>query len=166
MARWFAEIGAQLVSELEVTPVGTEVWTWFDSDRSAGFVARRCAHELAVHRFDAQSARGTPDPIPSELAVDGIAEILDVLVSARDRTGTATAQTMHLHGTDADNAEWLATLLPDRIDVTRDHAKADLALRGAVSDLELILYRRPTLGTVELFGDQSVLDAWYAEFEF
>jgi hypothetical protein len=35
-----------------------------------------------------------------------------------------------------------------------------------VSDLELLLYRRPTLGEVERFGDAGVLDAWYREFSF
>ena len=55
-----------------------------------------------------------------------------------------------------------------RIHLTRTsrHAKADLALRGAVSDLELVLYQRPTLGDVERLGDESVLAAWQRVFTF
>ncbi len=60
----------------------TEVWTWFDADHTAGFVSRRCAHELAVHRYDAQSSSRTCTPIASDLADDGINEMLDVLVTS------------------------------------------------------------------------------------
>jgi hypothetical protein len=35
-----------------------------------------------------------------------------------------------------------------------------------VSDLELLLYGRPTLGPVERFGDDTVLDGWYRTFHF
>jgi hypothetical protein len=80
-----ADACAALISELEATPASTPVWTWFDSDHTAGFVARRCAHELAVHRYDAQASRGICTPIPAELAADGIDEVLDVLVSAREQ---------------------------------------------------------------------------------
>ena len=163
---WSAELGRHLLDELRATPADTRVWTWYDVDPTAGFVARRVANELAVHRFDAESARGTCRPIPVELAADGIDEMVRVLVLARARSGQSSGQTLHLHGTDADDAEWLVTLLADRVEVSRQHAKADLALRGPVSDLELLLYGRPPLGDVERFGDQAVLDLWYREFVF
>ena len=175
LREWLVEVGRLLVQELEATPPETPTWSWYEPDRSAGFVARRAANELAVHRYDAQSARGTAQPIDRALAVDGIEELVERLVLLRPRSGEATGQTIHLHGTDqaheADEAdalpaEWLLTLLPDRIDVARTHAKGDLALRGAVSDLELLLFGRPPLGPVERLGDQAVLDAWYHEFRF
>ena len=55
---------------------------------------------------------------------------------------------------------------PDGLEVTREHAKGDLALKGAVSDLELLLYDRPPIGEVERFGDEAALDAWYRVFKF
>jgi hypothetical protein len=145
------------------------MWTWFEPDQSAGFIARRVANELAVHRYDAQSARGTCTPVDAALAVDGIEEVFDALVTRRKRTGRAAGQTLHLHGTDEGldgAAEWLVTLHADRVEVDRAHAKGDLALRGPVSDLELLLYRRPPLGEVQRFGDDAVLDLWYGEFIF
>jgi hypothetical protein len=74
--------------------------------------------------------------------------------------------TLHLHGTDYSPAEWLIRLAPDGMQVTREHAKGDLALKGPVSDLEMLLYQRPTVGTVDHFGDESVLDAFHREFTF
>ena len=61
--------------------------------------------------------------------------------------------------------EWLVILGPDGVTVSRRHAKGDLALRGAVGDLELVLYGRPPVASVERFGDESVLGAWYEAFE-
>ena len=164
---WTAGVGAELLAQLEATPGDTPVWTWHEPDQTAGFVARRSVNELAVHRYDAQSARGMTAPIEPALAVDGIDETFDALITRRARTGDATGQTIHLHGTDEGiEAEWLVTLLPDRIDVARTHAKGDLALRGPVSDLELLLFCRPTLTEVQRFGDPTILDAWYREFMF
>lgn len=164
LADWYERVGSDLVSVLRRTPPDTEVWTWHETDHAARFVARRCAHELAVHRFDAQLARAVPEPVDARLAADGIEEIF-VILSAHEPSGLARGETLHLHGTDRGD-EWLLSLRPDGVGVARDHVKADLALRGAVSDLELLLYQRPTIGAVERLGDSAVLDAWYREFVF
>src|SRR5215472_14461553 len=58
VAGWYAGLGRSLVGELRATAPDQAVWTWAPDQQVAAFVARRCAHELAVHRFDAQSARG------------------------------------------------------------------------------------------------------------
>ena len=178
-ASWFATAGHHLVEELSATAPRTEVWTWYDADKSAAFVARRSAHELAVHRYDAQSSRGSCQPIDARLAADGIDEVLVTLVEARDRTGEATGQTMGIVADDIGTG-WLVTLEPDRITVSRsdvdgsgmsdqelDVATAgDLVLRGAASDLELALYGRATLGPVERSGADAVFEAWRGEFLF
>ena len=171
LPEWMADRCVDLVGALMVTPPETPTWTWFEADPSAGFVMRRCAHELAIHRFDAQAAHGITMPIAPELAADGIDEILDVLVTARPRSGHATGRSMRLRSTDL-GLEWSMTLWPDRIDVTRgsDDAGAvegaDLIVSGTVSDLELTLYHRPSLGTLDVHGDYSVLDSWHHEFTF
>ncbi len=167
---WLSELHGHLVDELVATPPATEVWTWLAADHTAGFVARRCAHELAVHRYDAQSALGACEPIPSELAVDGIDEILGALVTARDRTGHGTGRTMSLQCTDA-SAAWWVVLESDHIDMERDGVRgsapaADLAVTGTASDLELTLYHRPTLSPLDASGDYTVLEEWHREFRF
>jgi uncharacterized protein (TIGR03083 family) len=164
LADWYQAAAALLVTELRATPPDTEVWTWA-SDQSARFVARRCAHELAIHRFDAQLAAGSPQPIDAPVAADGIDEIFYMVANAPDRVGRGGGETLHLHGTDRDD-EWLLTLAGSELQVERRHAKGDLALRGAVCDLELLLYQRPPLGEVERIGEAAVLDAWYRFFTF
>src|SRR5262245_56717668 len=62
-SEWLADLGGHLVTELRDTPPGTSVWTWYEPDQTAGFVARRCSHELAIHRVDAQLAIGDTEPV-------------------------------------------------------------------------------------------------------
>src|SRR5262249_19561704 len=168
-----AGVGAGLVGELRATEPATAVWTWHPTDHSAAFVARRAAHELAVHRVDAQlAARGAAGPVDAALAADGIDEAFVLQAHAPGRAATEAVpgdragQTLHLHGTDHAPAEWLVTFAPEGVTVERSHAKGDLALRGAVSDLEMVLYQRPPTGTVERFGDPAVLDLFHREFTF
>jgi uncharacterized protein (TIGR03083 family) len=161
---WCAAVLDHLVGELEATPPDTVIWTWVIEDDRATFAARRAANELAIHRFDAELARGTQRPIDPTLAVDGIDEVFVMITNGGDRPEGAGA-TLHLHATDVE-AEWLVRLDDDRIEMTHEHAKADAAVRGTVSDLELVLYRRPTLGAVDRFGGDDPLDAFYRAFEF
>lgn len=172
---WVRAMANEMLTELRALPADAEVWAWIPENQTAGFVARRCAHELAIHRYDAQSARGSCGPIAPDVAADGIDEVLDTLWRARYPKGVAAGQTVHLHGTDdpavlaeldIGGVEWLVRLEPDAPVVTREHAKGDLALRAPVSDLELLLYGRPPLGEVQRFGDESVLDVWRSVFRF
>ena len=138
-------------------------WNWCEpEDRKVAWVIRRMAHENAVHRWDAENAAGKPQPIDAELAHDGVAEILDVAWRHQMR-GPVTdfpTSTLHLHRTDGDG-EWLLSAQNDRLIVSHEHAKGDAAARGSASDLVLLVWgrRQPTL---EVFGDEAVLDAWLA----
>ena len=162
---WADEVLGHLLTELRATPPDTEVWGYVRDGKTAAFIARRAANELAVHRYDAQLARGTQQPIATDLAEDGIEEIFHLRLGREDAAPhVGSGETLHLHS--SEGHEWLIRMEPDDLVVTREHAKGDLALRGAVSDLELVLYGRPTVGELERFGDESVLDVWYREFTF
>lgn len=165
VAGWYADVAGHLVSELRATPPDMEVWSWMPAGGTARFVARRAAHEVAVHRVDAELVGGAAGPIEPGLAADGIEEIFAIIEGEGPPHGTGGGETLHLHGTDRDH-EWTLTLGPEGLAVDRRHAKGDLALRASVSDLELVLYQRPPAGPVEVFGDDAVLDAWRRAFTF
>jgi len=167
-ADWYEEQTGHLLGQLRSTDPDARVWTWDPGDQTAAFVARRSAHELAVHRFDVQAARSTTQPIDGELAADGIEEIFAMIAAWRaagSDVGSGAGETMHLHASEPD-AEWTLTLGADGLGVERIHVRSDLALRGSASDLELTLYGRPTIGPVTSFGDSAVLDAWRRAFSF
>ena len=116
------------------------------------------SQETAVHRWDAQVAAGAAEPIEAGLAVDGVDEFLEFF---RAET-TALTGTVHLHATDAEG-EWLIALADGAITVERGHAKGDAAVRGAASDLLLLLWRRVPLDGLEVFGDAALARAFVAE---
>jgi hypothetical protein len=80
-------------------------------------------------------------------------------MQARGELESTNGETIHLHGTDGEG-EWLLTLGPDAFTMTHEHAKGDVALRGSVSDLALLLYGRPTIGAVEHLGDDAAFQCW------
>jgi predicted lipid carrier protein YhbT len=113
-----------------------------------------------MHRFDAQLAAGTTEPIERTLAVDGIDELFELIPywPLADRVRGA-GETLHFHTTDGDG-EWLVELGPDGLTVTREHAKGDVAARGTASNLLLFLYGRIPSDELEVFGDAALLARW------
>lgn len=141
---------------------------------TVGWWLRRQAHEVAVHRIDAQDAvhaagGPAPDPLDADAAADGIDEWARLFLAVRfgQRFGALPAalegRTVHVHGTDdpapADGAEWLLTFADGGVDVAATHAKGDVALRGPAEDLLLVLWRRRPLDDLEVIGDRAVAEA-------
>ncbi|MFC4494394.1 maleylpyruvate isomerase family mycothiol-dependent enzyme [Streptomyces ovatisporus] len=73
---------AGLVGEFAARNPGDFAGSWYTPDRTVGFWIRRMAQETAVHRIDAELAAGEPvTPVPDDLAVDGVDELLHVFVA-------------------------------------------------------------------------------------
>lgn len=133
----------------------------FGGPRDTAFWARRAAVETAVHRWDAQAAVTSPNPIETALAVDAIDEVLEVVVPRRLESSGWEGQpaTIHLHATDVDG-EWLIEVSGRTLVVARTHAKGDVALRASASDLLMVLCGRLPATRTEVFGDTAVVDRW------
>lgn len=134
----------------------------FTGPRPARWWFRRLSHELAMHRWDAQSASISPDPIDPGQARDGVDEVLQVFVPHRMQFPALAGggETVHLHATDIDDGEWMLTYRAEAVDWERGHDKGDVAARGPVSDLMLLLWGRIPPSRLEVFGDTSLLDRW------
>jgi uncharacterized protein (TIGR03083 family) len=145
-----------VVRVLADTDPDAEVWTWTD-DHTAGWIARRMAHETAVHRWDAEDAAGIDAQLDPELASDGVDEFLSWFLSDKD----VDAGSVHLHATDTPG-EWLVRFGSGAPVVTREHAKGDAALRGPASDLILALWKRAPRDRLEIIGDASAVDRLFA----
>ncbi|GAA4477616.1 maleylpyruvate isomerase family mycothiol-dependent enzyme [Rhodococcus olei] len=124
------------------------------------FWARRQAHEVAVHRVDAADAvhaagGGAPESVDARGAADGVDEWARLmLVRALPEVPQALhGKTVHLHGTDTPDAEWLLGFGPDGVHVEAGHAKGDVAVRGTAEELLLAVWRRRPLAALEMFGD-------------
>jgi uncharacterized protein (TIGR03083 family) len=155
----FAEAGIEpLAAALERAAPDEPCWSWTD-DRTTRFWARRQAHELAIHRWDAQQAAGRPQPIEHDQAVDSIQELFDIRPFRPGGPTPGHGETIHLHCTDGEG-EWLARFEADGAIVTHEHAKADAAARGTASDLLLLMWGRISVDRVEVFGDTSLFSSW------
>jgi uncharacterized protein (TIGR03083 family) len=152
---WFRDGVQRTLEVLSTTDADEPVWTWTPQGRTAAWVVRRMAQETAVHRWDAEAAAGDPSPIDAELAVDGVDEFFQFFTGSPAEGAAPVGGTVHLHATDADG-EWLVDA---DMQVRREHAKGDAAVRGTASDLLLLLWRRVGLdddGRFELFGDAGI----------
>jgi len=144
-------------------------WTWPAQAKKAGFWHRRMAHEISVHRWDAESAAGRPTPIEAKLAADGVTEILDTWLPAGRRLEPTELQgVVHLTATDA-SYEWFVRLrgtgvaLLDTgtiLDTDDHHARAEAT--GTASELQLVLMGRRPLEAVAVSGDRRLISALHA----
>lgn len=133
-----------------------EVWT-YGSDSTVRFWPRRLLHETLIHRWDAQRARAAAEPLPVELAVDGIDEFLDVRVMTPGVLGEAES-ILHVRADDG-NADW--SLDPEYDDeLGRGFAEGDAHLVGPASDMLLSLWRRIASDAVRWDGDRAAIAEW------
>jgi uncharacterized protein (TIGR03083 family) len=158
VAEGLAELYSQgrtgLLTTLREVDSTMPVWTW-SSDKTAGFVIRRMAHETSMHLWDATDAAGLENPLEPTLSSDGIDEFLthftgDVVEGAAQLGGS-----VHLHCGDV-AGEWTVREGADGFVVTREHSKADCAIRGPASDILLALWRRVPLSVCDVVGDPDV----------
>jgi uncharacterized protein (TIGR03083 family) len=144
-------------------------WTWPAQPKKAGFWHRRMAHEISVHRWDAETAAGRATPIETKLAADGVGEVLDTWLPAGRRVGpTDLHGVVHLTATDA-AYEWFVRLRGSGValldtgtilDSDDHHARAEAS--GTASELLLTLMGRLEPGVLALNGDARLVTALQA----
>jgi uncharacterized protein (TIGR03083 family) len=166
---WLRDGVVELVSTLTRAPADLEAPVFLhDAPPPRAFWARRQCHETTIHAVDAMAASLGRAPraedvwVDAELAADGIDELLTqfVALSAPYTTRVASGgETMHVHCTDREG-EWLVRFTPEGLEVTREHAKGDVAVRGSAEQLYLLLWNRIGREGLEVFGDTSLLDRW------
>lgn len=154
------------------------VYSW-SGQGDGRFYHRRMAHELAVHRFDAEAAHGVPGPFDPVMALDGIDEFYDVLVpfSARRWERPLPAGAMALISTD-EPAGWVVRAVDGIVAGTRtpnrwanDHRGSDdqvapvvpvVTVTGTASELFRFVWHRGRGPSLTVAGDAATADAWCA----
>ena len=160
----YSEILDELIEVLFAADPAAPSWNFTGENLTNAFWQRRMTHEIAIHRWDAEIAGGHAGEFPADLAVDGIDELLTVLVpmSAALKQSTLDAS-FHLHCTDTEG-EWLTAFAGGTPSTIREHAKGDLAVRGPASSLYLWGWNRrsATEGGLEALGNTDLLESWAA----
>ncbi|TXS49700.1 maleylpyruvate isomerase family mycothiol-dependent enzyme [Streptomyces sp. OR43] len=156
-----------LVDALERAPQDLECWAFFAAPSPLAFWARRQAHETAIHRVDAESARGGPlSPVTPDHAVDGVDELLRGFhARPKSRVRTDTPRTLRVRATDTGSV-WTVRLStePPATEREKDESSvlppADCELSATAQELYLTLWNRLPLTAVTVAGDADLARLW------
>jgi uncharacterized protein (TIGR03083 family) len=175
---WLAGGARGLVEAIRQAGPDCPVWTW-QADRSAGFWLRRMAHDLLVHRFDAELTGGGPADVAPDLAADGVSDMLDCVTTlsgpgspaASFRKLAGSGETIQLLATDPGlgaGGAWLVERVPEGARWRHDQVRADVTVRAPARDLLLLVNRRldPAGPAVAVAGDEALLAYWLEHSRF
>lgn len=164
LLEWYREAHRDLVGTLAAASPDTAAWTFhpapLPTPSPLAFWARRQAHEAAVHRYDAETARGGgTSPVAAEFAVDGIDELLRGFhARPKSRVRTGVPRVLRVRATDT-GAVWTVRLSAGPPVATPDAAtEADAELAGPAGQLYLALWNRVPVPQVT--GDASLAALW------
>lgn len=162
---WFREGHARLVQTLASADPETQCWSFLPAPSPLAFWARRQAHETGIHRVDAEGASGRITPFATDVALDGIDELLLGFFGRPSDQRDPAPRTLHVHATDADgdgdgDGEWMVDIHAEGLETRRGHQAADAVVRGSSSDLFVFLWNRRSAADLEVEGDASLLRVW------
>lgn len=138
--------------------------TWYPPDQTVGFWYRRMAHEAAIHRLDAEIVFDQTTPIDTELATDGIDEVLELFLEG-DWTDQPADEWMGVSpdaGADqpvaviAGTNTWRVTLYPDRVDVADGPGEVEATVGGDPSAVDRWLWGRASDDDIRIDGAAAV----------
>ncbi|SDS56231.1 TIGR03083 family protein [Friedmanniella luteola] len=149
LARWYAAGAADLVEALSVD-VDRSCWT-LARPSTVGFWRRRQLHETVLHRWDLQTALGRPARMDAEVALDGIDEVLTVMLPRQVRLGRVE-----------ESSSWVRLRVDgqDRVLASSPHRDSE-PVAGVVGDgptVLLLLWGRLGLDRVVVDGDRGRLE--------
>ena len=158
LAEWYRASLELLLEAVDSTEPDTPMWT-VTTDQTAGAWCRRQAHDLTIHRWDAQHARGHPEPIQPERAADFIDELFEAALPYILPFLGRPAPARSLAVRSADGSYYRRIdAVTGQPHLSLDQTPADATLTGTPSELLLALWRRDS-ATI-LAGDPTALAAW------
>jgi uncharacterized protein (TIGR03083 family) len=165
---WSAASTDELIRVLGEAGPDRGCWTWWQESgapRTSGAVARHQVQEAAVHAFDAQEAAGHAEPLPQDVAADGVGEFLTVGMASM---GPWPHEPGRVALAASDGSTWVldlsangasATEAPPGTGATAAAAGAGSLLAGTASDLVLTLYDRNAQHDLDIDGDLDLATA-------
>ncbi len=139
--------------------------TWYEPDQTVGFWIRRMAQETVIHRIDSELAQGVDSaPVPDDLAVDGIDEVLSVFLeygshrwpeefeaALKGATGRAVRVA-------TDNESWLVVANPGGVDLDTSGERTPVAtVLGPPETMLRWLWARGGDDQVQITGDEAAV---------
>lgn len=153
-----AELQTRPLDELAEQPPPND----YTSAETAYFWLRRMTHEIAVHRADAELALGDAvTPVPHDLAVDGVAEMLELFLRYGSRDSHEKfVELLNDWGDErllvrAGEGSWLISVTPAGVNVAAGDGRAAATLHAEPTTMLMWLYNRGDGVTSE--GDPQLI---------
>jgi uncharacterized protein (TIGR03083 family) len=175
LVAWLAASTQELLDALRDSGPDRGCWTWWggsQSPQTCGAVARHQLHEIAVHTYDAQLTVGAAQPLPEEVALDGVEEF-QFTCCATTVAWPHEPAVVEYHASEGrswrlrlsgDGARIARLLMPGPMPAATDgQDQADARAWGTASELVLVFYGRIPLDTLTMDGDRRLFDqlvAW------
>lgn len=121
---------------------------------TSGELTRRLAHEMAIHRLDAESALPEPPPTryAAAFAADGVDEFLTFLMPRRSRPSNRGGTVR----VEAEGRLWTVVLRESEPPALVDDGRPDVTLSGPADDVYRALWGRPNHAATT--GDTTLLE--------
>jgi uncharacterized protein (TIGR03083 family) len=158
---------AALTAEFAARAPEDKAATWYEPDQTVGFWIRRMAQETVIHRLDAELAlRETVAPIPDDLALDGIDEVLHLFLAygsqvwAEYFASALKGKPSYTISIRVPGGGWLVTTSESGVEVVNnDAAEADATVGGAPDVVLRWLWARGEDSAVTIHGaDEAVAE--------
>jgi len=160
LVSWYRRTLANLIRVLESAPADHRCFSFLPAPTPVTMWSRRQASEIAIHRFDAEAARGIPSHFEPDFATDMLDELLSGFAPRpRDDMPVEIDRVLHVYANDVDE-HWYLTIGPGGIETTREGDDADLTIDAAAANLYLLMWNRTDTSTVTLTGDADLIDLW------
>jgi uncharacterized protein (TIGR03083 family) len=168
---WFAASVRELLDALREAGPDRGCWTWWgpsQSPQTSGAVARHQLQQLAVHTYDAQVTVGAPQPLSSEVALDGVDEFLTTCCAGTEPWPHKPV-VVDYHATEGRSWRlWVsdgrtrAAQLPHGTTADEAPEPADVTAWGTAHELVMFFYGRIPTQSLRTDGDPAILDQLHA----
>jgi uncharacterized protein (TIGR03083 family) len=163
---WYRGVHRGLADALSAAPADLTCWYFLTAPSPLAFWARRQAHEVTIHRVDAEAASGRrTSPVEAAFAADGVDELLTGFHGrSRSRFRTDRPRSLRIRALDAPDGgrDWLVRVSAEPPVTVRDTSgePADCTVTGSAEDLYLALWNRGSYEKLTVSGDDELLDLW------
>jgi len=158
----YAQAIGELFDELTARDPDELRGTWWPEDQTVGFWYRRMALETAVHRVDAELAHDVVTPVDQALALDGIDEVLRIMLRAPWLADQPSAEPIDDRvRVSAAGRSWTVTLDANAVNVAEDDTSdVGVEIAGSPDDVYLWLWGRRDDSRLAVVGDSAIASAF------
>ena len=153
---------ADLFEEFSRHAPDEQTTTFSADDNTIAFWIRRMALEVAVHRYDAELAHADPTPIPDDEALDGVDELLHVMLATDESADVSTRSPVDaLVAVESAGTRWVCDVRANRLTVSDDGSTpAAATVCGEPMAVFLWLWGRVDDQCVDMSGSSEIMAAF------